>query len=165
MNKVTVNNYSVNFAYKVRDWAIKNIYKDFTLGIKLDWSPNRRCSRGGIYADGPGINMAMFHAYKDATGEIYRFQEYASFDNDPYIGGFYSLDPYHKLDSIILHEIAHALQFFSYKKNNVRCKPHGPMFKNFYKRLRVEFLNDRLPEQKALKADYDAYVNKLNKRL
>ena len=33
--------------------------------MKLDWSPNRRSSRGGMYADGPGINIAMIGCCRD----------------------------------------------------------------------------------------------------
>lgn len=163
IDKALVNKYSINYANTVRDWAIEHIYSDFTLQVKLDWSLKRRCSRGGMYADGPGINMAMAHAYKDYSDEIYRFREYASFDADKSIGGFYAKDPYLKLECIILHEIAHALQFLSYRKNGVRCKPHGPVFKNFYKRLRTEFLNHKLPNQTSLQKEYDDYVNKLNR--
>jgi len=163
IDKASVNKYAINYANTVRDWAISNIYSDFTLQVRLDWSDKRRCSRGGMYADGPGINMAMKQAYNNCKGETYRFMEYASFDADKNIGGFYSIDPYHKLEAILLHEIAHALQFFSYGKNGVRCKPHGPVFKNFYKRLRCEFLNHKLPEQATLKKDYDEYVSKLNR--
>lgn len=163
IDKALVNKYTRDYAATVKDWAVANVYSDFTLQVKLDWSDKRRSSRGGMYADGPGINLAMYHAYKDYKGEIYRFMEYPSFDKDPHIGGFYAKDPYLKLECVVLHEIAHALQFLSYRKNSVRCKPHGPVFKNFYKRLRTEFLNHKLPNQAALKTDHDDYVNKLNR--
>ena len=55
----------------------------------------------------------------------------------------------------ILHEIAHALQYYSYRINGFRCKPHGTVWKNFYRRLREEFLNPHLEDQVELKADYD----------
>lgn len=160
MDKLDINRYAVNYARSIEKWAVEEIYKDFTLQIKLDWSPKRRSSRGGIYAAGPGINIAMAHCWP-TDGLLYRFYEYKSFDADKNIGGFYSSDSTHKLEAVILHEIAHALQFTSYKKNNIRCKPHGPIFKNFYKRLRTEFLNHKLPDQKIMEKEYSEYLDKL----
>ena len=46
----------------VEETIQKEVYVKFKLAsVKLDWSPNRRSSRGGYYADGPGINIAMSH--------------------------------------------------------------------------------------------------------
>jgi len=164
MNKVELDAFCYAYARKVEQWAVQNIYKDFTLHVKLDWNPTRRCSRGGIYAQGPGINMAMKDIFPGNKGEIYRFYEYASYDSDTTIGGFYSTNPVHKTEAILLHEVAHALQFFCYKKNNTRCKPHGPTFKNFYKRLRVEFLNHKLENQQSLRKNYEDYKASLQKQ-
>ena len=41
--------------------------------------------------------------------------EYKSFDSDPIIGGFYTRDKYDRLRMVIVHEIAHALQYYSNK--------------------------------------------------
>lgn len=163
MNKIAVNKYANDYARKVTAWVIANIYSDFTLTTKFDWSNKRVASRGGIYAQGPGINIAMIGAYPDNKGEVYRFYEYKSYDSNKVIGGFYAKDPILKLESIILHEIAHAIQYFSYKKTATRCKPHGPVFKKYYEMLRQEFLNHKLPEQQPLKQEYEEYINKLNK--
>jgi hypothetical protein len=164
MEKTEAHKYAYDYAYSVEAWIKQEIYKDFFLASpKFDWSNSRTCSRGGYYADGPSINIAMRGAYKDYHGEIYKFHEYASFDTDKEIGGFYSRDPVHKLQAIIVHEMAHAVQFFAYRKNNIRCKPHGPMFKNFYRRLRNHFINPNLPNQKVLLDDYEEYVNKITK--
>ena len=111
-----------------------------------------------MYADGPGINIAMHYLVK-TQGDIYYSNEYKSFDKDPEIGGFYSRNKYHKLEMVILHEIAHALQYYSYRLNNYRCKPHGPAFKNFYRRLRNTHLNPFLENQRELSDKY-----KQNKR-
>jgi predicted SprT family Zn-dependent metalloprotease len=95
------------------------------------------------------------------SSEVYRFYEYPSFDADRVIGGFYSRRPYDKLEATIAHEVAHAIQFFAYKKLNTSCKPHGRMFKDYYAMLRQKFINAKLPEQKALAADYQNYALKL----
>lgn len=163
MNKVEINKYANDYSRKVASWVVANIYSDFTLTTKFDWSNKRVASRGGMYAKGPGINIAMAHAYPNNKGEVYRFHEYKSYDANSVIGGFYAKDPILKLESLLLHEISHAIQFFSYKKTGVRCKPHGPVFKHYYQMLRIEFLNYKLPEQAPLKRDYEEYINKLNR--
>ena len=49
----------------------RKVYVKFKLAsVKLDWSPNRRSSRGGYYADGPGINIAMSHLVRENKGEF-----------------------------------------------------------------------------------------------
>ena len=40
-----------------------------------------------MYADGPGINIAMYRCCKNDNGEVQRVYEYKSFDLDPVIGG------------------------------------------------------------------------------
>ena len=140
----------------VEAFAIKEIFPKFKLAsVNLDWSPKRRSSRGGMYADGPGINMAMYPLCRERDGEIYRVYEYKSFDSDPYIGGFYTRDKHDRLRMVIVHEIAHALQYYSYRLNNFRCKPHGTAWKNLYKRLREEFINPRLEDQTELKQEFE----------
>ena len=154
--RVVITKYANDFIRRVEKHCQEEIYVDFQLAsVKLDWSLKRSCSRGGMYADGPGINIAMAWLHK-RQGSIYYVREYASFNKDEEIGGFYSKNQWHQLEMVILHEIAHALQYYSYKLNKFRCKPHGPTFKNFYRRLRNVFLNPYLPEQKELKEKYDA---------
>lgn len=163
--KLEFNRHIHNYAKQAESWVVNNIYSDFVLdSIKLDWNPKRRSHRGGYYADGPGINMAMALLPKTPKGITLRFYEYRSFDTDPHIGGFYTDDSNQHNQAIVLHEVAHAVQFYSYKINNTRCKPHGPMFKNFYKRLRQGMLNPYLPNQQLLKKDYEDYLKKLQRR-
>jgi len=159
--QIRANQHALGTSILMTNWVKQNLFSDFTLVSKFDWDTNRRCSRGGIYKDGPGINIAMHSSVPRVVGETYRFREYASFDADKVIGGFYSKRPYDKLEVIIAHEVAHAIQFFAYKKLNTRCKPHGPMFKQYYAMLRTEYINPKLPEQKALATDYETYVSKL----
>lgn len=159
IDQVEINKYANEFIRLVEKQCQDEVYVKFSLeSVKLDWSPKRRCSRGGMYADGPGINIAMHYLVK-TQGDIYYSNEYKSFDKDPEIGGFYSRNKYHKLEMVILHEIAHALQYYSYRLNNYRCKPHGPAFKNFYRRLRNTHLNPFLENQRELSDKY-----KQNKR-
>lgn len=161
---IQANSHSIRFILEVESWIKSNVYSDFSVNYKFDWNPSRRSSRGGIYKDGPGINMAMYWAVPNNLGTTYRFYEYKSFDSDKYIGGFFSRNPYDKLEAILLHEVAHAVQFFSYKKTGTRCKPHGPVFKHFYKLLRQQFLNNKLPQQDPLRSDYESYVQLLVKK-
>ena len=154
--RVEITKYANDFIRRVEKHCKEEIYVDFELAsIKLDWSLKRSASRGGMNAEGPGINIAMAWLHK-RQGSIYHVKEYASFHKDEEIGGFYSQNQWHKLEMVILHEIAHALQYYSYKLNKFRCKPHGPTFKNFYRRLRNVFHNPYLPDQKQLKEKYDA---------
>ena len=159
--QILANSHAQRFVLQVEKWVQETVFSDFKVTAKFDWNPSRRSSRGGIYKDGPGINMAMYWAMPNNKGTTYKFNEYSSFDADPHIGGFYSTRPEDKLEAILAHEIAHAVQFFAYKKLNIKCKPHGPVFKKYYKMLRQQFVNPNLPEQLPLKKDYQSYVNNL----
>lgn len=165
MDKKEINQFATDVAYKASQWLRTQYYDDFLLcSIKLDWSTKRVSSRGGIYAKGPGINIAMVCAFPRTKNGIYRFYEYPSFDSNPCIGGFCSTDPYHKLEAVVLHEVSHAIQYFSYTKKNVgRDKPHGIFFKNYYKALRNKFLNHKLPDQKSMKKEYQEYCKIITK--
>ena len=66
MEKTEVHKYAYDYSFSVEAWIKKEIYKDFVLATpKFDWSVDRVASRGGYYADGPSINIAMHCAYKD----------------------------------------------------------------------------------------------------
>ena len=162
--QITANAYALNFADDLRIWVREHLFSDFTLAVELDWKPSRRSSRGGMYKNGPGINMAMYWSFPDNKSEVYLFNEYPSYHNDKDIGGFYATDPYLKLRALIAHEVAHAIQYHSYKVLGNRCKPHGPVFKSYYKMLRDRFVNHLIPEQKPLAEEYNNYVRVLNKR-
>ena len=161
--QIVANQQALRFKLLLEQYIQSNIYADFKCDIKLDWDFKRRSSRGGIYKSGPGINIAMssaalvFHNPND----VYRFYEYPSYDNSNTIGGFYAKDYVLKLQAIVAHEIAHAVQFFEYKKLNIRCKPHGPVFKKFYSLFREQFVNKNIPEQSALKEEYEKSLKSL----
>lgn len=162
--QIHYNNVALRFALKLEAYVQKNMYSDFRLNTKLDWARNRTSSRGGLYKDGPGINIAMFNSamlYHDPK-YVYRFYEYPSYDDNKIIGGFYARDTSLKVETIVAHEVAHAIQFFEYSKFSTRCKPHGPKFKQHYKLLRETFINGRLPEQSALKTEYNALLKPLS---
>jgi len=123
---------------------------------KLDWSKRRRCSRGGWRNGGPMISIAMSVAVPDENHDVpRRVYEYASFDNDPVIGGFFTTNLEHKLLHHITHEMAHAAQYnHKFFHSMPRLKPHGDEFKMFYKELREVFLNPFLPNQEATELAY-----------
>jgi len=163
IDQVEINKYANDFIRRVEKSCQDEIYVDFKLAhIKLDWSHKRSCSRGGMYADGPGINIAMASLIHSGKS-IHYSNEYKSLDKDVEIGGFYSQNKWHRLEMVILHEIAHALQYYSYKLNHFRCTPHGPTFKNFYRRLRNTHLNPYLPDQKELGTAYEKKKELINK--
>ena len=121
--------------------------------LSIDWSIKRRCSRGGWYKSvgGPGISIAMHTTCKSTNGQVLRWYEYSSFDNNPVIGGFYYTDPCYALQGIVAHEMAHAAQYHCYyTTNQKRDKPHGKLFKYYYQALREEFVNPIIENQDIL---------------
>jgi len=160
--QIQANAHALRFTLLLERFVQSNIYSDFTCFLKTDWSNARRSSRGGVYKNGPGINIAMSSAaliYHNPV-DVYRFYEYPSYDSNSIIGGFYAKDYLIKLEAIIAHEVAHAVQFFEYKKLNTRCKPHGPIFKKYYTLLRKEFINHKLADQNPLKQQYEDSLRK-----
>ena len=163
-----INKQVLDFSDEVQTFIRKNYYSDFKLARRsLDWKPSRRTIRGGMYKVGPGFNLAMYTFSTKLEGQLYRFNEYASFANSPTIGSIYYYFTKKTLNfgtkALALHEIAHAIQMVHYRRENVRCKPHGPIFKRYYEELREEFLNPYLENQKELKRDYEDYIRKLDK--
>jgi hypothetical protein len=163
-NKIKANNIAQRFTLALESYVKDNLYNDFTCSLTLDWSKTRRASRGGIYRNGPGINIAMNGAalinLDDNT--IYRFYEYPSYDSNSIIGGFYGKDYTLKLKAIIAHEVAHAVQMFEYSKFNFRCKPHGAVFKKHYSTFRKLFVNSLLPNQVILRTEYDDMIKSIS---
>lgn len=132
-------------------------YQNFVLSkCELDWSTRRRSSRGGVYKEGPGISIAMSLACMPRT-DPYRMYEYKSFDADPVIGGFYAKDENLSLGLHVCHEMAHAAQFYSHFNLGIESdRPHGNLFKDLYRKLRVAILNRHIPiNQKQLKEQYE----------
>lgn len=143
----------------IKSW--KN-FDNFELNTcKLDWSTRRKSSRGGWY-DGPGINIAM-NVVSMPRPIPYRIYEYKSFDEDPIIGGFYSCDEFHPLYMHVVHEMAHAAQFYADRIIGIAIdRPHGDTFKNPYRKLRVATLNKVIPvNQGQLKKQYEEEIKNI----
>lgn len=159
-SQIAANTHAIRFNLKLEKFVQDNFYRDFTCGIKLDWDYKRRSSRGGIYKNGPGINIAMASAalIDKPKDNVYRFYEYKSYDTSKVIGGFYATDYLLKLHAVIAHEVAHAVQFFEYDKLNTRCKPHGIIFKKYYSIFRESFINEHIPNQAELEKEYKANI-------
>lgn len=154
--KSEVNRIAYDYSLRVEQWVQRSIYNDFELKhINFDWNPKRTASRGGKYAKGYGFNIAMIATYLSTTKGIVHFKEYPSYSADTVIGDLYSTNPLDKLRATILHETAHAIQMLHYEKNNIRCKPHGPIFKKYYSLLRVNLVNNTLGDQNKLKKDFE----------
>jgi hypothetical protein len=156
MNKLEAETHTKQFAYKIARFINVNFYSDFMLNsVRYDWASSRRSSRGGIYTNGPGINIALaIHGPEKEQGAR-KLEEYRSYNSNKTIGGFYYTKKCAKLESVVCHEVAHSVQFFSYHKTGVRCKPHGRVFKKYYAAIREEFINPYLEDQVSLKQEYD----------
>lgn len=155
MDKKSVETFVNESAYKMADFITQHINRKFELvTVKTDWSPKRRGSRGGMYAKGPGINMALDHRYLQNRHTVTKWYEYASFDSHTVYGGFYYTNPRIKLLALTAHEVAHAIQFFEQVQTGIRVKPHGTEFKSHYATLRKEFVNHLIEDQKTLFNEY-----------
>jgi hypothetical protein len=142
---------------------IRAEYSDFAMyQTKLDWSPSRASSRGGWYGGGPGVSIAMYRYYIQQFSP-FRVYEYASFDTDPVIGGFYATSNAQYLAMVVCHEMAHAVQFYRmFVLKEERSKPHGLVFKKHYAKLRKKILNPHLPNQKTTKELYNNLIKAPN---
>lgn len=117
--------------------------KDFKPFLKMDWSTRRTRSRGGHYKKGPGVNYAMLEIQRDMA--LGRFLEYKSFEQDPYIGSVETDDETLIFKAVSCHELAHAICGFLDNNNK---EGHGKRWKEWYKKLRVEFINDAYRKSK-----------------
>lgn len=160
-----------NWEHKAKIWATQceqlitswSGYENFTLSrLSLDWSTKRRASRGGMYAHGPGISIAMSQACMPRM-EVFRMYEYRSFDADPVIGGFYARDENLALGLHVCHEMAHAAQFYGQFVLGVESsRPHGKEFKIPYSKIRKNILNNHIPRiQHQLKQEYDDIITSI----
>ena len=142
----------------IRSWPE---HDNFILSkLDLDWSTRRRSSRGGVYAEGPGISIAMSLACSIRTTP-YRLYEYKSFDADPVIGGFYAKAPWLALGLHVCHEMAHAAQYYAHFSLGILSdRPHGTQFKSAYYKIRRAVLNKHIPiNQKQLKDEYHKLID------
>ena len=163
VEKLHFNKFAFDFTNDIEKEIRKfTDFESFALSdAKFDWSERRTRSRGGRYAWGYGISIAMHRATKYDPKGVHKVYEYRSYASDPIIGSIYIRNPLDGLRMIILHELAHTMQYYHYYKFGYRCKPHGKMFKKWYKMLRVNFLNDTLPNQQICKAKYEKDIERL----
>lgn len=142
---------------------LKEKYPDFffcNLVVRTDFSPRRTSHRGGLYVKGPGINIAgneLVYAYK---GHIeLKFNEYASYANDPVIGNAFCKDWEQYTMLTVAHEMGHAAQdYICFRDKIENEEPHGRLFKSIYGLLRQTF-NKRLIDQKEASSEYRSVIN------
>ena len=166
MNRRYWNELADDYINDIEKWLhthckISSAKKFALIEAKLDWSKRRRCSRGGWRNGGPIVSIAMSVAIPDENYNApRRVYEYASFDSDKVIGGFFTNNLEHKLLHHITHEMAHAAQYnHKYFHKMSRLKPHGKEFKMFYSELRQVFLNPFLPNQELMETKYKKHKN------
>ena len=68
---------------------------------------------------------------------------------------------WHKLELVILHEIAHALQYYSYKINNFSVNLTDLPGEIFTVGFVIDTLNPYLDNQPALRKEYEGMVKKV----
>ena len=113
----------------------------------------------------PGISIAMAR-YIPRYGDPVRHYEYKSFDEDKFIGGFYTNNMEHPLLAVIAHEVAHAIQFWLWLYNDTAYgKAHGKEFKKHYAKLRAVFVNPLLPDQEKMRRAYSEHKNTVVKEI
>ena len=135
--------------------------------VKVDWAISRSTHRGGLYAKGPGMNLAgnsflkFINSYKK-HGIVY-FQEYKSYEKDPIIGSAFADKWETYVGLVVGHEAAHAAQYYT---ENVRKLPrsvaHGDFFKKIYNIIRME-LNKELPDQFIKQKEYQDLLKSIRK--
>lgn len=164
MTKEHFDSYASAFIEDVES-CLRAEYLGFELSVKkLDWSLDRTRSQGGRYPKGYGISIKM-NSYLSWPEGTYRIYEYASYNNHPVIGGFYTRNPLDNLKMTICHEMAHAVQYYLYDKGSPRDSPHGTVFKTVYKSLRAKYVNPYLPDQKMARREYDAFIKEIKKEI
>ena len=128
--------------------------------IRLDWSTRRRYSRGGWYTqhNGAGVSIAMWPicGRKSPDEKVpQKVFEYASFEDDPEIGNFYTDNTHNRLMMVLCHEVANAAQYTHKRVHSMTgIKPHGEEFKMFYREIRNHWLNPYLPDQNKMGIEY-----------
>ena len=126
--------------------------------VKVDWATSRTTHRGGLYAKGPGMNLAgdsflTFSNFCKKHGIVY-FKEYKSYETDPVIGSAF-IDKWETYVGLVVgHEASHAAQrYLEQVRKLPRSAPHGPAFKKIYTMIRME-LNKELPDQRIEQKKY-----------
>lgn len=146
---------------------IKAQHPGFSCFVKLDDSPRRKSHRGGLYAKGYGMSLAMYILPRslDILTSPKHVWEYNSFKNDPVIGELYTKQPKLEYMLTIAHEMAHAWQQFQDKQGIAKDDgPHQFLFKKLYAELRARFVNPHCEPQYEMKKEYLDFISKIKKR-
>ena len=156
--KMHYTSFAYQFSSEIAEYA-KTLdgMSEFSLAKRtFDWSARRTRSRGGMYRDGPGISIAMARTCASRYDQLFVVKEYPAYESHPTIGSIYTYSILDSLRLTIAHEMAHALQYFSYRYHyRPKSAPHGPVFKEFYTLLREKFVNIHLDDQEQLKREYE----------
>lgn len=67
--------------------------------------------------------------------------EYSSIDADPEIGGMHTNNSILFLTGVICHEVSHAIWFHNKDDADDKNKPHGPVWREYYRKLRNVLVN------------------------
>lgn len=143
---------------QIDDWmigVIKQSARELLEGsLRLDYSPNRRSSRGGIRNGKAMMSLALNCFVTWSDDRLKFFNEYRSFANDPQIGSMNFDDWKGSLRCLVAHEFAHVIQFafwsakdednnyrLSNKERSIMRPPHGHGFRNIYRILRTRVIN------------------------
>lgn len=151
-----VQHYNNSCTKILRDFAPE--YYVVPKKVKVDWATSRSTHRGGLYAKGPGINLAgnsfleFIRSFKK-HGIVY-FQEYKSYEKDPIIGSAFADKWETYVGLVVGHEASHAAQYYTQSVRKLpRTTPHGDLFKKIYTLIRIE-LNKELPDQVVKQKEY-----------
>jgi hypothetical protein len=164
----------VNYYTTVCRIILKDIEPDYYYApfvLKVDFNPKRISHRGGMYAKGPGINMAMnVFTYSKECFKLggdhpyYFFQEMPSYADDPIIGSAHIDCVEQHINLSVAHEVAHSVQCYVKQRDKVEyVEPHGKEFKKYYQILRLE-VNKTLPDQQFAEIKYKELLSSIKKR-
>ena len=128
--------------------------------VKISWNQNRRhcrggCARKGLHNDGAISMVLNRHVPADGTERMVEFEEYRHIAKDPCIGDTILTGWRDKLRTVVLHEVAHAVQYMLYFRRPGWSAPtqakqalnwrraHGEGWQAVYRILRHHLINPR----------------------
>jgi len=140
----------------------------FFPNVRVDFSPKRRASRGGIRRDEAFVTMAVAKVTEALrNNKPYTHHEYAHYKNDPTIGEF--TGPWDKcIYADCAHEITHAIVWAFDDSPRVRNAfkitaafetSHGEYFQQLYRALREQFVNNVDFNQSTIVLEEEVKVN------
>jgi hypothetical protein len=123
----------------------------FFPNVRVDFSPKRRASRGGIRRDEAFVTMAVAKVTEALrNNKLYTHHEYAHYKNDRTIGEF--TGPWDKcVYADCAHEITHAIVWAfgdsprirqAFKISAAYETSHGDYFQALYRAFREQFVNN-----------------------